>query len=290
MRALVFAIDDQFIMPFKVLWHSLIKTQSIPVETPVFLLHEETLSLSSINELTRFVEHYSWQVKFINATIAMPDDLPFYETDHVSRATFYRLFMASLLPDMIDSAVYLDCDTLALRTIRALFTLELERPLAAVDHFSHANAVRLWGPSGGTYFQAGVLVIDLSAWRISDIEERFKTVMQSERKQIRWWDQDVLNLVFRDNWQRLPIWFNVSAAAMSLLNKCESDSYARLVHFDGGKKPWTGDQDRAFASWWFDFYEDTMGGAYNLGQNRARVWQKINQFLKTRWRCLIMGA
>ena len=86
MRGLVFSIDDAYVMPFKVLWHSLMKTESVPADTPVFILHEDTLTPPSIEDLTAFISRKGFDVVFINASSRVPDDLPIAENDHVSGA------------------------------------------------------------------------------------------------------------------------------------------------------------------------------------------------------------
>ena len=68
MRGLVFSIDDAYVVPFKVLWHSLIKTDSIPRETPIFILHESSLSKKSIQDLTILIGREAFDCLFVDAS------------------------------------------------------------------------------------------------------------------------------------------------------------------------------------------------------------------------------
>lgn len=104
MRGLVFSIDDAYVMPFKVLWHTLIKTDSIPSKTPIFILHADTLSTESIDDLKLFSERYGRSVSFLNAERFVPNDLPL--SHHISKATYYRLYISSILPSNLFSARY----------------------------------------------------------------------------------------------------------------------------------------------------------------------------------------
>ena len=209
MRALVFSIDNAYVMPFKVLWHSLVLSDSIPGNTPVFILHDKDFSQYSIDELSFLIANNGFSCSFINASSFLPADLPIEDDDHVSLATFYRLYAARILPKDVKSAVYLDSDTLAVRSIRHLFQVELTSPVAAVDHLTQTDALRIWGDVSGCYFQAGVLVINIEAWRKNDYERDFELIIQNNRDRIKFWDQCILNIAFKDNWQRLPVWYNV---------------------------------------------------------------------------------
>ncbi len=172
MRALVFSIDDAYVMPFKVLWHSMMKTESIPDEVPVFIMYSETLSPHSIRNVAEFLTKYGRAAAFKDTRSFVPYDVPL--SHHISKASYYRLFVASTLPEEITSMVYLDIDAVVIRSIRELFDLKLTHPLAAADHMIPRAAFRLWGDLGGDYFQAGVLIADLDQWRANKLEEKFK--------------------------------------------------------------------------------------------------------------------
>lgn len=277
MRGLVFSIDDAYVMPFKVLWHSLIKTDSIPLNTPVFILHESSLSQGSIDELTKLIGNNGFNCSFIDATSLLPDDLPIKDGDHVSKATFYRLYVASVLPESITSVVYLDSDAFVLRSIKPLFDLKLTAPVAAVDHLSPSNALRLWGDISGTYFQAGVLIIDIDAWRTANYESVFKKILREERSKIQWWDQCVLNLAFNENWQRLPIWYNVCASVRKIVDLDQIESRGCFIHLDGSGKPWKIFSRQAHFLHWYDAYSQAFGASFNIrALFRKRVRSKVH--------------
>ena len=72
MRAVVFSIDDAYVMPFQVLFHSLQETASLFNDTPIFIIHEKTLSEQAITILKNFFSKYERKVDFLNATNIMP--------------------------------------------------------------------------------------------------------------------------------------------------------------------------------------------------------------------------
>lgn len=257
--ACVFSIDDAYVMPFQVFFHSLETTHSIPEGVQVFVLHTDSLCRASIGLLTDFFTGYGRTATFLDPSSLLPDDLPLREGDHVSAATFYRLFIADILPAYIERAVYLDADMLALRSIQALFSIPLEAPVAAADCCNPANELRLWGAEGGTYFQAGVLLIPLHRWREDNMSQRFNQIMRDYHDEILWWDQDVLNIAFRAQWQRLSVWFNVAHPALNVLQISDVQDNAALIHFSGRTKPWNSFNPSPFTNHWDKVYNSLFG-------------------------------
>ena len=286
--ACVFCIDDAYVMPFQVFFHSLEATASIPPTAPLFILHTEALCSASITTLQEFLSRYGRSAAFVDATALIPADLPIRPGDHVSSATFYRLFIAEILPPEIDQAVYLDADMLALCSIVSLFDEPVQGLVAAADHCSPANEIRLWGERGGTYFQAGLLVIPLHTWREQGILQRFLQVMASEQERIQWWDQDVLNIALRDRWQRLPIWCNVCEAVHQMLPLPLLEAKAALIHYSGSCKPWNAYQPSPFTAHWDHGYEATFHQPFHREALRPAP-PPLRQRLKAAVRSRIAG-
>ncbi len=283
--ACVFSIDDAYVMPFQVFFHSLEATSSIPASTPIFILHTDSLGLSSIDQLRAFLATYGRTASFLDATDHIPTKLPIRDGDHVSPATFYRLFIAEILPPEIDQAVYLDADMLALRSIAPLFTEPVDGHLAAADHCSPADAIRLWGSQGGTYFQAGVLVIPLHVWRQERLVDQFLNVMATQQSRIQWWDQDVLNIALRERWERIPVWCNVCEAVHCALPLDQIEQSGLLIHFSGSSKPWNALNPSPFTNHWDRGY----AAAFGVPFDRSAFLPSRSTRLRTAVRSRISG-
>lgn len=289
-RALVFSLDEGYIIPFRVAVGSIFPSQCA-TSPPLFILFEsDRLSDSAIEQTLAFLKDRSLHAEFIDCRNFLPDGLPLKSSDHVSKATFYRLFLASLLPSNVDSAVYLDLDLVAIRGIDELFEVPLRHPIAAADHMSPVLSFQCHGPAGGSYFNAGVLLIDLAWWRRSDIENRFLEVLAKERHRIRWWDQDVLNLAFTDDWQRLPVWYNVTSSVLDALGPKDCLLQGRILHFDGTNKPWTASTYHPYARIWLASYSEVFGTSFDskpsirnrLGRMRRRAEEAVYMKLRSR--------
>ena len=266
MSCLVFSLDDNYLIPFRVFIHSLYATYSIPKECNIFILHSNDLSPASILDLSRVLNDYSLDPEFINVESAFSADFPLKKWDHVSLATYYRLFIGELLPRSMSHAVYLDCDMLAVRCVRDIIDLPVSKLIAAVDHCKPSEGLRIWGAKGGCYFQAGLIKIPVSKWKDLDLAKQFLDVIKNDNDRIKWWDQDVLNITLCDQWERIPVWYNLTREILDLLDPDLISSCARIIHFTGPYKPWNSYRPSPFTDHWDRCYHDAFGKRFDRSQ------------------------
>lgn len=200
----------------------------------------------------------------MNIEKMIPENLPIRPGDHVSAATFYRLFIAEILPSHITTAIYLDCDMIALKSIASLFSTDIGNFLVgAVDHCSPRDQLRLWGEKSGTYFQAGVLVIPTESWRKQYLYRSFLKTINEDNGNICWWDQDVLNITLNNNWHRLPIWMNVCRELQNTIPREIVGEKTCLIHYSGRDKPWNKTYYLPYDEHWLRAYERLFGTKYS---------------------------
>lgn len=269
--ACVFSLDDAYVMPFKVFFHSLQCTESIPEEIPIYILHTKALSNKSISSLHAFFSQYARSATFLDASDLIPNELPIPKNTIYSPATFYRLFIANILPLEIHKVVYLDADMIALRSISELFRLNFDEPVCAVDHLSPFQSLRLWGEKAGPYFQAGVLLISLTQWRDLDVSKEFLAIISSEWDRLKCVDQDVLNIMFRNRWCPLPIWYNIEEGALRALPVSTINDNVRIIHFSGVLKPWNSYNPSPFTDYWDQSYAAVFGQSFNRKQLKPTI-------------------
>lgn len=113
------------------------------------------MGLPAIERIHSLVIESGRQLSFIEADKSLQASPPLKETGQVSSATFYLLYIASLLPDDVHTVINLDLDFVAVRSALELFSTDLESPIAAVGHSRPEEAKRVFGDRLGTYFQAG---------------------------------------------------------------------------------------------------------------------------------------
>ena len=89
---------------------------------------------------------------------------------HLSAATFYRLDIHRLIPD-VDKILYLDCDIIVRNSLKYLFDIDLSNYHILVSSHNKDN----FDPKNEyTGFNAGVMVINSKLWRESKIENDFE--------------------------------------------------------------------------------------------------------------------
>lgn len=121
----------------------------------------------------------------------------------ISMATYYRCILSELLPDTIDRLLYLDCDIVILGNIRPFWDTPLEgKGVAAVEDIGCNEAGRyeiLKYPQQYSYFNAGVLLINMKYWREHSMGKACFEYFHKYPERIMFNDQDLLNsILYKD--------------------------------------------------------------------------------------------
>lgn len=199
----------------------------------------------------------------------------------VSRATYARLFLPEILGPEVERVLYLDLDVLILRSLSAICEFNLVLPLAAYGYSNHLST-QLFGHSDVTYFNAGVLLIDTKKWTEFDAFRKFEKVL-SQRPNLKFQDQDLLNLVFESNWQPLPL--NANMPEQVIRRKTNSWDYLEplIVHFIGFEKPWLFKSGKYLKLW---RAEANAAGVNFEASTKAKItaiiWSLVEKFGHTR--------
>lgn len=123
---------------------------------------------------------------------------------------FATLIIDEFLDASVRRVVYLDADLFVHRDISPLFKLDLAgAPIAAVPDLHKQTPD---GDPSSPYFNAGVLVIDVPAWRDAAVKTRAMRYIESQRS-LPLGDQDALNAVVR-HWLPLDYRWNFQLGAL----------------------------------------------------------------------------
>lgn len=257
---IILACDDRFV-PFC----SVVVSSTLRFNDNIkFYIFTEGLLSENQNKLEKIVERTNSSIKFkiINKDIIYKLPLPKGEgLEHISIATYFRLFTTELLPD-IDKAIYLDCDIVVRGSLQDLWNIEMsDNYLAAVYHqnilsINNGAFHRLNIPLEQGYFNAGVLLMNLKQWKKDDIYNKCMDFIRENFFQIRNHDQDVLNAVcgrktimLPCKWNMLNVfykirfWYKTTDPYLSVyqsqlknINNLKENSI--IVHFASRPKPW----------------------------------------------------
>ncbi|MEV0460001.1 glycosyltransferase family 8 protein [Catellatospora methionotrophica] len=187
----------------------------------------------------------------------------FHRHDRYTHWEVYtRVLLPLLLPPGVDRVVSLDADTVVLGDLAELAGHDLGGGiLGAVDDRWIAGMYvrRLLGADPRRplriprYFNAGVMVVDVAAWRRHEVSERTVALL-GEHRPFAYYEQDPLNLLLAGQWHELPEPWNRLAPAPQVTPAPSSAvtrqggvdrgrllDGARIVHFIGTRKPWLPD-------------------------------------------------
>lgn len=264
-HSIIFAIDYNFIQQFRVVLFSLYKHNHWIVNVNIYILYSsDTLSSSIQKQLSEECkEKYSVNLNWIKCDSFIGSHLKIHNSDHVTISAYYRLFIQDLLPDFIDYALYLDSDILILGDIKNLFLKKIKNPIAAVDNYAPSESIRLWGAAGGSYFNSGVMIFNLEYIRKYNYGFKYLEILNDESQHLACWDQDVLNIVYKDNWERIDFYFNVTRhllESFQIINlnffKKIDKKRIRIIHYDGPNKPWTNKSLGVYDKYWLSAYAE----------------------------------
>jgi UDP-glucose/galactose:(glucosyl)LPS alpha-1,2-glucosyl/galactosyltransferase len=191
---------------------------------------------------------------------------------HVSIETYFRLLAPSYIAD-VESVIYLDADVVVRHSVMGL----AQRPpngkvLLAVPQASRRSGffcsergvpsyLLLGIPGMSRTFNAGVMVLELEAWRREGATSTILQYLREFRNTVLWWDQDGLNAILHDKWVALPAKWNVMASHFRLFDCWEDslldeDTFEQvrrdpgIVHYSDFLKPWMVGYDGPFLEHW----------------------------------------
>lgn len=236
------SIDDHYVMPLGVMLTSLFENTS--AETNIHVLHTN-LNTANVNKLKQYVDSFpNGSIYFHQLRSDKLDALPV--TGHLKIQTYFRLLIADELSD-IDTVLYMDPDVIILDDIADLWSLQSnQHPIAAVPCITPYD-VSNQDFQLGEYFNAGVMLINLSFWRRHRTFDCLLELIRSNPGVIKGSaDQDLLNFYFKNEWKILPLDWNVCADYFSWAGKIRYKKLAkissyqknRIIHFSGPVKPW----------------------------------------------------
>ena len=146
----------------------------------------------------------------------------------------------------LDDVLYLDVNVLICAPLDQLLGWELRHPLAAVPELG-GNGLPLFGAAKVPYFNARVLRMSLERLRR---EQVWNQALEVALVRPRLRSQDVLNLLFADRFDSLPIAFNVPESYIDRYPELATMQDPVIVRFDGPTKPWHGPARTPLAREW----------------------------------------
>lgn len=155
-----------------------------------------------------------------------------------------RLVLHEYLPD-VPRAIWLDIDTVVKADVGPLYDMHMDHALAAVpgdkwdfkwtvEKEGLGHMAKMFNISSDTYFNSGVVVMDLLRWR----DEFWRRDIVGWGQRLGWLyaDQVALNMAFRGDFDRLDARWNMNTLSLGMRLPRPCADEARVLHFNGGSK------------------------------------------------------
>jgi lipopolysaccharide biosynthesis glycosyltransferase len=239
----VFAFDAPYIQHLCVCVSSLVSSNNDLIEK-VYLVsakHPQIINEAAYGYLENILDT---RLCYIHLGIEKLKN--FQPSGHVSHSTFSRIFLADLLPSHIDTACYIDLDTIINGSLNELAQFRFDAKdqfyIAAVDHLFSKVEIDKFNDKYNlritNYFNAGVMLINIKLWKEKNVSQRSLEIIEKFNNNFEWWDQDILNIIFEGKWQAIDPSFNYFLEG--IISKIESKSFIepKIIHFAGNSKPW----------------------------------------------------
>ena len=172
---------------------------------------------------------------------AAVDEIPFprgIPRERINRSVFTRILMPELVPQSLDRILYLDADTLCVGRMDALWSLSLAgTPLAAAPEGEAQRKAARIGMKGCSYFNAGVMLIDLARWRAQQLTVRTLAAWAEPGAGFPLLEQDALNEVLDGDFLPLGREYVRMMDAFAPWDVDFSAQYT-IWHFLNEGKPW----------------------------------------------------
>lgn len=231
---------------------------SICINTPgpihFHALVAEDVTQKDRREISDMIESFSNQIHWYVMDEGILSSFKIPEETYLSDSTFNRLFLPKYLPEDIKKVIYLDSDMISLGSLQPLWETELaeDEPVAmTIDYISKyihpQSGIGL--PGTKTYYNAGMLLMNLACWREEDLCQACVDVLC--RRALPYADQDALNLVLGDRIKAVHLKYNLQKTFqaypeeywMQSLNRFETEirealSSPVLIHYTCREKPW----------------------------------------------------
>ena len=243
------AADERFSLPLAVMLYSAMKNFRGRGGISIYVV-DVGISPLSKSRIRRALRQFPVDLHWLRPpNVETIKNLP--TTSHLPLATYYRLFIPDLLPD-IDKAIYLDSDILVEADLAKLWESNtsdcyLLAALARkniIKRRTIAVCPELEPYLEHEYFNAGVMVMNLARMREDGIFAKAIDFARKYPECIRAADQDLLNAVCVGGWNKIDSCWNW------LVKSKDKHKYHfrpnSILHFVGDRKPWRPEQARLY--------------------------------------------
>jgi lipopolysaccharide biosynthesis glycosyltransferase len=198
-----------------------------------FYILDGGITTKNQERIEKLIEKFNnFSIDFINIDTEK-EFKEFKTTSYISMAAYNRFLIPQLKPNL-KKVIYLDIDIIVLGDIKELYEQSLDGfAVGTIDDQGDINFIsqiknNLDMDINCTYFNSGVLLMDLNKWNEDKIVETLFKIEEKYREKILCNDQDILNKYFENNYKLLDKKFNTMIKGDNAI----------IRHFANVFKPW----------------------------------------------------
>ena len=199
---------------------------------------------------------------------------------------YMRLFIPYFIPEGVDKVLYLDVDMIAETDISLLVETNMQNHIVAAvqdprvlqfgHHWGGVPNYHVLGFKPNTpYFNTGLLLINIAAWRENNITAKVIDCINRNKKYAFYPDQYGLNVVLANQWLSLDSRWNFFSS-----EKESNQASAAIIHFIERKPIYRSYYfNDAFKEKFYQYLQQTEWKSFRpLGEIR-RYYKKINNLV-----------
>ena len=221
---------------------SVIRHTTSPLEIVVATTGDPEIFAPKLRE--SFKDEKRLDLKFLH--FEPPPSAAFPTPYYITKEAYIRFWAQDLFPDR-SRVLYMDSDIIVAGPLEELWTTDLQgKTIGAVEIPNSSRPQQHGMPAGSLYFNSGVLLIDLDAWRRGDYTNRCVEFLRLHPEKAHDADQDILNLVLIGDWLPLDYKWNAInpffrpshelGLPQQVIERVRSE--VRIIHYNGSSKPW----------------------------------------------------
>ena len=249
-----------------------------------FVVHVMATDISDDNhqKLIKFVNsyHHTLDIKVIN-----PDELEIDLSVCGKWGIFpsLKLYAADLYPD-VDRMLYIDADMICLGSLKEIENIDMANWYVAAspdEEGSSKHKARLGMPMDSFYGCAGLMYLNLAAWRAKNVREACFVYFNNpdNREIIQWGEQDVINKVCMGHIYPLHLKYNMfshywlhhgQAIPKKYMDQwLESKDNPVIIHYIDSVKPWFKDNNFPYKKYYWHYHALTPWKSQTYGYSKT---------------------
>jgi len=219
--------------------YSLISLQSLLVNNDrnihVHLICQELSGLSK-KYLENLKLKYSFSVSIYNFDSHQKKIIQFPDY-HKKKIINLKIFISEILPKDLDKIIYVDGDTIILKSLSELYDEDMTKyPIAAALDASNKTMSEIHKLD--YYCNAGVLLFNLKMFRDQNLSEKICDFFYHNKPYLRFPEQCLLNLFFNTKIKKISNRWNNQISLGYTKDTNQDLKNSSILHFITPSKPW----------------------------------------------------